>query len=62
MNWRAVWAIYRTEMARMFRTLLQSLVAVYLSGVKETMNAFGLERCAKFLRIDEIVLDGVARP
>ena len=31
MNWRGVWAIYRTEMARAFRTLLQSLVAPIIS-------------------------------
>ena len=31
MNWRAIWAIYRYEMARTFRTLLQSLVAPVIS-------------------------------
>jgi ABC-2 type transport system permease protein len=31
MNWRGVWAIYRYEMARAFRTLLQSLVAPIIS-------------------------------
>jgi ABC-2 type transport system permease protein len=31
MNWRAVEAIYRTEMSRTFRTLLQSLVAPVIS-------------------------------
>jgi ABC-2 type transport system permease protein len=31
MNWRAVWAIYRTEMARTGRTLLQSIVSPVLS-------------------------------
>jgi ABC-2 type transport system permease protein len=31
MNWRAVWAIYRKEMARTFRTLLQSLVSPVIS-------------------------------
>jgi ABC-2 type transport system permease protein len=31
MNWHGVWAIYRSEMSRTFRTLLQSLVAPVLS-------------------------------
>jgi ABC-2 type transport system permease protein len=31
MNYHAIWAIYRTEMARTFRTLLQSLVAPVIS-------------------------------
>lgn len=31
MNWRGVWAIYKFEMARTFRTLLQSLVAPVIS-------------------------------
>lgn len=31
MNWRAVWAIYKTEMARTFRTLLQSIVSPVIS-------------------------------
>ena len=31
MNWRAVWAIYRKEMARTFRTILQSLVSPVIS-------------------------------
>ena len=31
MNWRGVWAIYRSEMARTFRTILQSLVAPVIS-------------------------------
>ena len=31
MNWYAVWAIYRSEMARTFRTILQSLVAPVIS-------------------------------
>jgi ABC-2 type transport system permease protein len=31
MNWRAIWAIYRTEMARTFRTIWQSLVSPVLS-------------------------------
>ncbi len=31
MNWRAVWAIYRFEMARTGRTLLQSIVSPVLS-------------------------------
>lgn len=31
MNWYGVWAIYRTEMARTFRTIWQSLVAPVIS-------------------------------
>jgi ABC-2 type transport system permease protein len=31
MNWRGVWAIYRKEMARTFRTILQSLVSPVIS-------------------------------
>ena len=31
MNWRGVWAIYRSEMARTFRTIVQSLVAPVIS-------------------------------
>ncbi len=31
MNWRAVWSIYRKEMARTFRTIWQSLVSPVLS-------------------------------
>ena len=31
MNWRGVWAIYRYEMMRTFRTLFQSLVAPVIS-------------------------------
>lgn len=31
MNHRAVWAIYRTEMARTFRTLLQSIISPVIS-------------------------------
>ncbi|MEM6495572.1 MAG: ABC transporter permease [Pseudomonadota bacterium] len=31
MNWRAVWAIYRFEMARTFRTIMQSIVSPVLS-------------------------------
>ena len=31
MNWRGTWAIYRSEMARTFRTILQSLVAPVVS-------------------------------
>ena len=31
MNWRAVWSIYRKEMARTFRTIWQSLVLPVLS-------------------------------
>ena len=31
MNWRGVWAIYRYEMSRTFRTLFQSLVAPVIS-------------------------------
>ena len=30
-NWRAVWAIYRKEMARTFRTILQSLISPVIS-------------------------------
>jgi len=33
MNWRAVWAIYRFEMARTFRTLAQSVVSPVISTV-----------------------------
>ena len=32
MNHRAVWAIYRFEMARTFRTLLQSVVSPVISS------------------------------
>lgn len=31
MNWRAVWAIYKFEMARAFRTLMQSIVSPVIS-------------------------------
>jgi ABC-2 type transport system permease protein len=31
MNWRAIWAIYRKEMARTFRTIWQSLVSPVIS-------------------------------
>ncbi len=31
MNWRAVWALYRSEMSRTFRTIWQSLVSPVLS-------------------------------
>ena len=31
MNWRAVWAIYRVEMARALRTVLQSVVSPVIS-------------------------------
>lgn len=31
MNWRAIWTIYRSEMARTFRTIVQSLVAPIIS-------------------------------
>src|SRR3954467_919835 len=31
MNWRAVWAIYRFEMARTWRTLFQSIVSPVIS-------------------------------
>ena len=31
MNWRAIWAIYRYEMARTFRTIMQSIVSPVLS-------------------------------
>ena len=31
MNWTAVWAIYRFEMARAFRTLLQSIISPVIS-------------------------------
>jgi ABC-2 type transport system permease protein len=31
MNWRAVWAIYRVEMARALRTVLQSIVSPVIS-------------------------------
>lgn len=31
MNWRAIWTIYRSEMSRTFRTLVQSLVAPIIS-------------------------------
>ena len=31
MNWRAVWAIYRFEMARTGRTLFQSIVSPVIS-------------------------------
>lgn len=33
MNWRAVWAIYRFEMARTFRTIAQSVISPVLSTV-----------------------------
>ncbi|SLN66970.1 Inner membrane transport permease YadH [Aquimixticola soesokkakensis] len=33
MNWRAVWSIYRSEMARFFRTLSQSIISPVISTV-----------------------------
>ena len=33
MNWRAIWAIYKFEMARTGRTLLQSIVSPVISTI-----------------------------
>lgn len=54
MNWRAVWAIYRNEMSRTFRTIWQSLV----SPVVSTSLYFVVFGAAIGTRIEEI--DGVA--
>jgi ABC-2 type transport system permease protein len=54
MNWRAVWAIYRKEMARTFRTIWQSLVSPVLS----TSLYFVVFGAAIGSRIEEV--DGVA--
>lgn len=54
MNWRGVWAIYRFEMLRAFRTLLQSLVAPIIS----TSLYFVVFGTAIGSRIEEV--DGVA--
>lgn len=50
MNWTAVWSIYRFEMARFFRTLLQS----FLSPVLSTSLYFVVFGAAIGSRIDEI--------
>jgi ABC-2 type transport system permease protein len=54
MNWYAVQAIYRTEMARMMRTVVQSIVAPVLS----TSLYFVIFGAAIGSRITEI--DGVS--
>ena len=50
MNWLAVWAIYRFEMARTFRTLLQSIVSPVIS----TALYFVVFGSAIGSRIDEV--------
>jgi len=50
MNWRGVWAIYRSEMARTFRTIVQSLVAPVIS----TSLYFVVFGAAIGSRIDEV--------
>ncbi len=54
MNWHAVWAIYRFEMARTLRTLLQSVVSPVIS----TSLYFVVFGAAIGSRIDQV--DGVA--
>ena len=54
MNWHAIKAIYRTEMARMMRTVVQSIVAPVLS----TSLYFVIFGAAIGSRITEI--DGVS--
>ncbi|MFT3974536.1 MAG: ABC transporter permease [Amaricoccus sp.] len=54
MNWRAIWTIYRSEMSRTFRTLVQSLVAPIIS----TSLYFVVFGTAIGSRIDTV--DGVA--
>ena len=54
MNYRAVWAIYRFEMARTFRTLLQSVVSPVIS----TSLYFVVFGAAIGSRIEEV--DGVS--
>ena len=54
MNWRGVWAIYKTEMMRAYRTLLQSLVAPVIS----TSLYFVVFGTAIGSRIEEV--EGVA--
>ncbi len=54
MNWRAVWAIYRFEMARTFRTLWQSIV----SPVVSTALYFVVFGAALGSRIEEV--EGIA--
>jgi ABC-2 type transport system permease protein len=54
MNFRAVWAIYRFEMARAFRTLLQSIVSPVIS----TSLYFVVFGSAIGSRIDQI--DGIS--
>lgn len=54
MNHRAVWAIYKTEMARTFRTLLQSIVSPVIS----TSLYFVVFGAAIGSRIQEV--DGIA--
>ena len=53
MNWRAIWAIYRSEMVRTFRTIWQSLVSPVLS----TSLYFVVFGSAIGSRIEEV--DGV---
>ncbi len=53
MNWRAIWAIYRSEMARTFRTIFQSLVSPVIS----TSLYFVVFGAAIGSRIEEV--DGV---
>ncbi|TIV66040.1 MAG: sugar ABC transporter permease, partial [Mesorhizobium sp.] len=54
MNLRAVWAIYRVEMARAFRTVLQSIISPVIS----TSLYFVVFGSAIGSRINEI--DGIA--
>ena len=54
MNWKAIWAIYASEMTRFFRTLAQS----FLSPVLSTSLYFIVFGAAIGSRIDEI--DGVS--
>ncbi len=54
MNWRAIWAIYRFEMARTFRTLWQSIV----SPVVSTALYFVVFGAALGSRIEEV--EGIA--
>lgn len=54
MNWRAVWSIYRFEMARTFRTIAQSVISPVLS----TVLYFVVFGTAIGSRIDTV--DGIA--
>ncbi len=54
MNWKAIWAIYASEMTRFFRTLAQS----FLSPVLSTSLYFVVFGAAIGSRIDQV--DGVS--